>query len=95
MAVGVPYADVGTTLGAGFAALVLGDCVPFPNGGDLVFGSGANLVLQGFFRNAAFGASVGGPGDINGDGFDDWAVGAPRGSAGAVSGGHTNLFYAC
>ncbi len=37
----------------------------------------ADLILAGVETDAHFGASVAGPFDLNGDGFDDLAVGAP------------------
>ena len=41
----------------------------------------ANVVLGGLHRGAAAGYAVGGLGDVNGDGHDDLAVGAPGASA--------------
>ncbi|MBD3335241.1 MAG: hypothetical protein GF355_06965 [Candidatus Eisenbacteria bacterium] len=52
-------------------------------GGD-PFDGAADLVLTGPSAGAYFGRAVAGAGDLNLDGWDDFAVGAPRTAAGTV-----------
>jgi len=51
-----------------------------PGGGSLVL-SGVRGVISGEEPNARFGAHLTGAGDVDGDGFSDLLVGAPRASA--------------
>ena len=49
-------------------------------------------VAQSF---TGFGDSVAGVGDINGDGFDDWAIGAGTYDNGTTNEGQVHVFYGC
>jgi hypothetical protein len=64
--VGAPFADAGTIAEAGYAA---------------VYSGATGTVLYEYYGssdNSWLGYSVAGGGDINGDGFDDFIIGAPR-----------------
>ncbi len=94
--VGARYADPEGLGGAGEAYLIYGHDGPFDAVLDLASleDDGTGCRLSGTAREAYAGFSLGGPGDINGDGFDDLVVGAPAtvdgdsaGAAFAVFGG--------
>ena len=78
--VGAPQHNPGGAPGAGVARLLLGD----PNAISAGFPVATDVV--GSETNEATGTGLGGLGDINGDGFADWAVGRPgaTGSVGVV-----------
>jgi len=50
---------------------------PFAKGGHLP-ADGADLVVRGALKNDRFGSQVKRVGDLDGDGFDDLAIGAPQ-----------------
>ena len=70
--IGAPFADdfTGTVSEAGYAELYLGD----PTGGQSIFGF---LFWQGTVAGDRVGLGLAGLGDVNGDGFADFAVGLP------------------
>lgn len=77
--VGAPYADrntqTGTLFGTGQAYLLFGSANPPPNLNSL---DGTNgVLLQGLLAYDRVGRSVAAAGDVNGDGFDDFLIGAP------------------
>ena len=56
------------------------------------FNSG-DLSYMGHYYQGKHGACLAGLGDINGDGYGDWASGASKASALQVDAGHVALFY--
>ena len=77
--IGAPFADrntgTGSQVGTGQAYLVFGSANPLPNLTQL---NGTNgVLLQGLLAYDRAGWSVASAGDVNGDGFDDFLVGAP------------------
>jgi hypothetical protein len=82
---GVAVGHAGDTNGDGFADLIVGGSGDTPTGipfaGNVTVFSGADgSVLHDYFGGTFFeqlGHSVTGLGDLNGDGFDDFAFGAP------------------
>jgi FG-GAP repeat protein/flagellar hook capping protein FlgD len=58
---------------------------------DSVFDA-PDLVLEGEVAGDAFGFAVATAGDVNGDGYDDFLVGAPRADATALDAGRIYLF---
>ncbi|MFO0870000.1 MAG: dockerin type I domain-containing protein [Pirellulales bacterium] len=100
-AIGAPAADTGGTV-AGEVYVILGQASNFPplvqvadllaaNGGDGTRG----LVLQGATSTDRFGAAIANAGDLNGDGIDDLAIGAPQadGVFPAFFAGRTYVIY--
>ncbi len=51
-----------------------------------------DVTMRAQASDERFGTSVAGAGDVNGDGYDDWIVGAHRSSAGATAGGCAYIF---
>ncbi|MEZ4389052.1 MAG: integrin alpha, partial [Candidatus Krumholzibacteriia bacterium] len=52
-----------------------------------------DLVLQGEASGDQFGTSVRGCGDVNGDGWDDLVVGAPRNDAAFYNAGRAYVYF--
>ncbi len=76
--VGARYADPGDAGGEGTAYLVYGRAGPFDASLDLAaLDPDLGCTLTGTRTDGYAGFSFGGPGDIDGDGFDDMLVGAP------------------
>jgi len=75
---------VGASNEAGYAAVFLG--------GKIMDGA-ADLLVRGRSPGDAFGISVSGAGDLNGDGYDDLMVGAPLNDAGGGDSGAVYLFF--
>ncbi|MFO7608051.1 MAG: Ig-like domain-containing protein [Candidatus Krumholzibacteriia bacterium] len=82
-AVGAPRAR-GAAAGSGVVYVYLGgpalDAVP-------------DLVLQGEASSDQFGTAVAGCGDVNGDGWDDLVVGAPRHDGAALNAGRAYVYF--
>jgi hypothetical protein len=68
----------------GFAQIHLGAATP--NGV-------ADLTMTGAANDDLFGYSVAGAGDVNGDGFDDWIVGAPQNDTGGSNAGRAYVYF--
>jgi hypothetical protein len=56
-------------------------------------GGAADLVLNGESADDEFGAALAFPGDLNGDGYDDLAVGAPLNDGGGVDAGRVYVYF--
>jgi hypothetical protein len=76
--VGARYADPGAAGGEGKVYLVYGHAGPFDASLDLsALDPDRGCTLVGTRTDGYAGFSFGGPGDIDGDGFDDMLIGAP------------------
>ncbi len=77
--VGAPFADPGGRRNAGESYVVFGDPAGFGGALDLAALDGTNgFRLDGIDELDLSGGSVSGAGDVNGDGYADLIVGAPR-----------------
>lgn len=85
--IGAYGADPGGNSGAGSSYVVFGKSGGFTSAINLSTLNGANgFRLDGFGGQTESGNSVSSAGDVNGDGFDDLVIGAPKGiSSGAAS----------
>lgn len=62
---------------AGAAYIIFGSTTPFPTPFDLSTLNGSNgFIVNGIASNEGRGATIAGPGDINGDGIDDLIIGS-------------------
>jgi hypothetical protein len=86
LVVGAPGANPIEGAGAGTVTVY--------HGGPTGFDATPSRVLAGFAAGYAFGSSVAGAGDVNGDGYGDLIVGAPSGSPdGRVRLGTASIFH--
>lgn len=101
--IGAPFADVAGEENVGRVFVVFGREEGLPsefNLSSLIGGDGSEgFVINGMQPGGLFGFSVTGLGDLNGDGFDDFSIGAPFanggvGSALTIFGGPANTFSA-
>ena len=83
MLIGALYADPGGRVEAGQSYVVFGSGAGFPAEFELSSLDGSNgFALTGIAAGDNSGWSVNGPGDVNGDGFDDLLIGAPNADPG-------------
>ena len=82
--VGAYYADGGGLTNSGKAYVFYGGSVPDDE---------PDLILAGETVDDRLGYSVAGAGDVNGDGFDDIAAGAPNQDAGGSNAGAVYLYF--
>lgn len=76
--VGCEFEDGDRLRDAGGAYVIFGHSGPFPETVRVTqLDEGAGLRIAGSQRLGRLGASVSGGGDVNGDGFDDFIIGAP------------------
>src|SRR5262245_14405628 len=87
---GIPDFLVGAP-GARGAAGITGTVSLFLGNPDSVFTT-PDLVIEGEVGGDAFGFAVSAAGDVDGDGYDDFLVGAPRADATAFDAGRVYLF---
>jgi hypothetical protein len=103
---GRSVAGAGDVNGDGFADVVVGAIGADPggrrnagtasvfHGGPAGIGVVAARVLEGPAMNDAFGSTVAGAGDVNGDGFADIAIGAPSADpSGRMNAGTASVFH--
>ncbi len=84
-AVGAPTWDNGAAIDVGRVFVYFGSATVFPN---------QAAELRGTQANSQFGAAIAGAGDLNGDGYADLVVGAPRyDDAGRVDSGQVQFFF--
>ncbi len=81
-AIGNSNETVGALNLAGRAFIIFGSISAFPTTFDLTTLDGSNgFVVEGVSFNERRGATIAGPGDINGDGIDDLIIGSSNSSA--------------
>ena len=77
IAFGVELATASGLQYAGAAYIIFGSSVPYPSPFDLSTLDGSNgFVVNGVAYDERRGATIAGPGDINGDGIDDLIIGS-------------------
>ena len=77
--IGAPFVKNETGVTYGYSYLIFGTQEGYPSAVNLSTLDGNNgFVIEGSFKSGWFGATVTLAGDLNGDGFDDIAIGAPR-----------------
>ena len=85
--IGAHFADQGPGFGAGKSYVVFGTQSGFPPEFEVSsLSSSSGIVLNGVDRTDGFGVSVGGAGDINGDGLNDLIIGAAYAATGFQQG---------
>lgn len=99
---GYSVSDAGDVNGDGFNDVIIGAMFCDAGGDDagrayIYFGSSnmnniADKILTGEMIGNSFGSSVSKAGDINGDGFGDFLVGAPYNSSGGSSAGAAYIY---
>ncbi|MEO8503968.1 MAG: integrin alpha [Acidobacteriota bacterium] len=88
--VGAPFYDLGDDEGAAF--LFLGSAAGVPSGNPSSSAATLHVNLAAGQTNGQLGSSVAGAGDINGDGYGDVIVGAPKDGFGQTWEGAAFLF---
>ncbi len=85
LSVGVPFEDEGADLNAGKVNVLFGSSSGITAAGDEIWSQGVNGLVGKAEDNDRLGLELAG-GDINGDGFADLVLAAPRESLSGVSG---------
>jgi hypothetical protein len=92
--IGAPFADPGGRDGAGESYVVFGTAAGFGASLDLAALDGGNgFRLNGIDFDGQSGWSVAGAGDVNGDGVDDLAIGAPDAHGGGAAAGESYVVF--
>ncbi|MDJ0728888.1 MAG: hypothetical protein QNJ33_02740 [Crocosphaera sp.] len=93
--IGAPYADSNGNAGAGESYVVFGSNTDFAASLNLSSLDGSNgFVLNGIDSSDRSGTSVSSAGDVNGDGFDDFIIGARYGDPnGKVRAGESYVIF--
>lgn len=89
--IGAPYTNQGTYTYGGRVYVVFGTGAAVASDIDLNNLGSAGFVINGLEDDASFGKSLSGAGDINGDGFADFIIGAPTATVGQYS--STGMVY--
>jgi hypothetical protein len=95
VAIGVPEEDVGPIVDAGGVHVLYGSAVGLTATADQFWTQDSPGILEDAERSNAFGRTVA-TGDLNGDGFDDLAIGIPYediAEAGNIRGGAVAVLY--
>jgi hypothetical protein len=97
---GYSVSSAGDVNGDGFDDVIVGTSSGFGVAGtaSVFFGgvtpdSTSDLTLTGEAPDDGFGEAVAGAGDLNGDGFADVVVGAPRNDAGGANAGRAYVYF--
>jgi hypothetical protein len=91
LAVGAPYADTVTRANSGAAFVVFGKATATPV--DLSLLGTAGYRIDGATAGSTFGTSIARLGDVNADGRDDFAVGAPKAGSGTDYNGSAYVLF--
>jgi hypothetical protein len=100
---GLSVASAGDVDGDGFDDVIVGALgfsgdLPYEGRAHVYLGSATGLgtsaawIVEGDQGHSAFGAAVASAGDVNGDGYDDVIVGAPRWNAGQLDEGRAFVY---
>ncbi len=87
--IGAPGKDMGGGINTGQVCLFLGPLLP----GALRTPADASWSANGPHPGAKFGISVAGAGDVNGDGFADFLIGAPEANVNNATRGRAYLYF--
>jgi hypothetical protein len=92
--IGAAFADPASVSAAGSSYVVFGQAAPFDPTKNLGTLNGSNgFRLDGVAGDDRSGGSVGGAGDLNGDGFDDLVIGAERADPHGSNSGSAYVVY--
>ncbi len=96
--VGYAVATAGDVNGDGYADVIVGTTYTPAGDAGIYFGgpkadATADIPMTGVASGDHFGMSVGPAGDVNGDGYDDWIVGAYGNDAAGVDAGAAYIYF--